>query len=326
MSDGVTCRDLAAPYASLHEGAAMDACVRQPIPERPRKLRVLGRLAEIQYAKVTTEKKIPTYWHPFAAHARPTIAIDERGRLWIYAGLYEVRNGWPRAGLIGICDLPRAKQRAEKLPAEPKSLIDLGRLEWIKYLPVGKSQPSKARVFSFPARTAPTLAHHNGDLWVLGGRYALSAANGDTEMKSKRSVMRANPSKSSKGGKSSNMEKGKALLLTGLTLGGGVVLTGELMDLGLTRFAPSLTGYKRGAVEVGVGLVAGGISLFAGGPKALTAGLAAGGVAWGLKTMFTAYRASRPAGLAFVPQGGALPAGYRPVMGAQGRMAAVGAR
>lgn len=77
-------------YTELHAGLPPDSIEYDEI-EKPKYLVTLGEMPHIQYKKRLFENgKVvhPDYKHPFAAHARPILAHDEKGRLHIVGGNY----------------------------------------------------------------------------------------------------------------------------------------------------------------------------------------------------------------------------------------------
>lgn len=307
-------RELSRVYTDLHEGRGPSRILNQKVPAYPRTLTPLGRLAEIQYRKLTPDGE-HSYWHPFAKHARPLMARDERGRLWIYAGPYTVTER-------GIEDLPRWQVKRDALPPRPDGFVDLGRLEWVKYVRQG-DDGTETGVYEFPAADAPTLAHHAGNLWVLGGRYELSA-EGEKEVMAKSIVKRANPTPAKGQKEGTLMEKGQAVLLSSLVVGGVAYGTHELMNMVLPKISATkftLPSYTRGAVKIVAGVLLGTGAYMAPlpGRKAVAAGLGIGGTISGLSDIVAVTRAARmrstaPGGIAYLPVGG-MPSGYAPTVG-----------
>jgi hypothetical protein len=284
MSDRSELRD---EYTALHEGRAPDRWISERVGAAPAGLHPYARITEIGYAK-----KIPGQtdgmYHPFTSHAQPAFTIDRRGKLWIYTGRYEVTEH-------GIEDLSRDRIRAERLPRAPKTLIDLGKLEYLKYKrEVG--QTVVHGIYEFHGADQPTLAHYRGELHVLRGRYRLRQGRDETMR-----AMRANPV-----GKA--LERGKSVLMSELVVGGVGLGTILLANEAFTKLTPTLSMYNRAAVLFGAGTAAA-IGISMAGWEAGAMGVAVGSVigAGGMAIQY--YRqTTRPAGYSLMPQG--LPAQY----------------
>jgi hypothetical protein len=239
-------------YTELHEGLSPSRFSCEPIPARARTTKGVGRITEIQYRKNTTENvsaqsgrpldgQAPHYHHPFAEHAQPKIAVDERGGLRIFRGRYVVTTH-------GIEDLPKTRIRRESLPADPKNLVDLGKLEWIKY----KTDDGQENEIRFPQHTPPTLSHdERGDLHVLGGRYVIPIPTGEKHMRhARRRSPRMSAPKKGHGHRRHNpathMTKSKSgkvdvqrMVVGSLILGSVATVTIVVFDAALDRFWPT---------------------------------------------------------------------------------------
>lgn len=122
-------------HTALHEGLApkeliCETWINEPVTH------ILGTATEIQYKKKVPDE-FPSYHHPWAEQARPTIGITKDGHLRIFAGRYETtRRGIEDRVSRGMTTVKYLKQphvQREYLPSNPTGLITLGKLEWIKY-------------------------------------------------------------------------------------------------------------------------------------------------------------------------------------------------
>jgi hypothetical protein len=308
-------------YTDLHEGQAPDRMLSETVPARPSRLWTIGRITAIQYRKIVPGEE-PSYKHDFAPHAQPLLARDERGKLWIFRGKYVVSD----EDKLGITDLPRAKQSPESLPHSAKNFVDLGKLEWIRYRRdyAGRRETG---TLDFDGATAPVLAHHAGDLWLLRGNYK-NLEGTETNMAK---VARANPAQATMS------EKSKAVIYSAAGVGGVGLVTVLGMNMllpkvikdpavtapatGVTLAQRAKTEYKRAAAEIGVGLLAA-VGVFLGVKAEGTAGhvaatvsggIGAGAVIGGGMRLVGAYKLSKlpNAETAYVPPGSAvLPPGY----------------
>lgn len=172
-------------HTALHEGLPPDELICETWSNERVKHK-LGRATEIQYIKKIPDE-IPSYHHPWAAQARPTIGVTPSGSVRIYAGKYETtRRGIEDRVTDGMKTVKYLKQpyvQPEYLPNNPTGLITLGKLEWIKYIPhsdgdggsLTGSRQTKEKVLKFSESTAPIIAHdQNGDLHILGGQYTIN--------------------------------------------------------------------------------------------------------------------------------------------------------
>jgi hypothetical protein len=324
-------------YTALHEGRAPDRFIQEPVPRRPRRVNILGRMTAIQYYKLVVDGEY-RYNHPFdentpllsefELNAAPTIGVDERGKLVIFAGRYIVTDR-------GIEDRKPSQIQSEYLPGKPKYLTDLGTLQFVDYL----SESGSKRI-TFPNHRGPVISHdQNGNLHCLRGQYTIKDIKlGDD---SARSQPRRNPRSSEKqretkimarhrsrrhrrhsflsglrhnpaSSKMSGRSVSRALMGTaavGLTAAATMVA----LDLGFTRFAPATTDWKRsvGKIAIGVGAA---VLLAKFVPPSVAAGIGAGGVIDGSLELYQANLAAR-VNAAVLPSGrimSTLPAGYAP--------------
>lgn len=276
-------RELSSVYTELHEGLKPSKFACVPTPARAKQARVFGRMTEIQYRKNTTENvgrtgpidlDAPHYHHPFAVGAQPKIAVDENRGLRIFRGRYVVTTH-------GIEDLPESSIRGESLPSDPNYLVDLGKLEWIKY----KTDDGKENEIRFPQHTPPTLSHdERGDLHLLGGRYAIQVPTGEGKTM-KYSRRRHNPA--------TKREKGdvQRMIMGSLVLGAVATVTIVVFDAAIDRFWPAWSLQAKAATKVGLGLLGAYAIGMAGGRKAapIAAGVGAGGVIDGMKSLYDLY-------------------------------------
>ncbi len=240
-STRLTDANLADEYTALHEGAAPDGETRERTPRPPAKTHGHRRMTEIFYEKRVVGER-PDYRHPFAAHARPTIALDPRGKLWIYAGRYVVTAR-------GVEDLPAARQTREHLPRGGKRFVELGPLEkicWEQDTPAGRVTGE----YVFRGAARPILARdENGDLHALRGQYRIDTEGEDRMSKSKGSRM-MNPTEE-KGAMMKVVTQGIAGSLIG-----GVIVYGTDFGLGKAFERVTWNPYLKAGVKGGIGIVA----------------------------------------------------------------------
>ncbi len=322
----LTPRNLAAEYQALHEGLPVDKDVYEPTRPPPRAPHVFGRLAQIWYAKKTL-KGWEEFQHPFAEGSQPRMARDRRGKLWLYAGRYNVTER-------GIEDLPAWQQTRERLPGRPRLLVTLGKLQRVKYVR-DSDAGTTVGYYNFEGRAQPILARdEHGNLHVLHGDYDLRLEGQEESitMRQKRKMARrANPS----GGQSSaSASKRPSLLKTGqealfstALIGGGAALSTVGVNMAMTKWAPvTWTPRVRSAAKMGAGVVlATGLALghFAAPkyiPMVLAAGAGVGPFMTGLVEMYNQWDASRSvapgayAAMGSLPAGG-VPAGFQAANG-----------
>lgn len=297
-------RKLVDHFTDLHEGLPPQsvACGKYDRPVGI--VRSMGRITAIRYRK-RTPKGMEAYWHPFASHAQPLIGLDQRGKVVIWAGRYRVRTG-------GITDRALRNVEAEFIPRNPKSLSDLGILEWIRYDPTNEDEARfhlhtgrpvsnaigehRSQTLRFSARSM--LAHDE-----QGNLHVLSTAHEENSMAKKNPV----GIQSRKGGaKNEIMDVVAASVFIGVTA--------AVYHEATTRLLPmTLTGYKRAGVQLaaGLGLAAAGASIDA--PSEVVLGLGASGVISGGLGALSEWQARRAmtnaGGYAQLGPGG-MPAGY----------------
>lgn len=301
MIDRARHRDV---YTALHEGRPPERFIEEPIPRRPRRVEVIGRITEIQYWKLVPSGE-DRMWHPFAEHAQPKLGIDESGRFHIYAGRYVVTDR-------GIEDRKQSSIQSEFLPNKPRSLTDIGKLEWIKYQWYDQSSIQTDEIL-FSQHASPILSHdENGNLHVLRG----SKQTGVETMARSRSRShrrhrgyRRNPTEMGSG---SRLQRAMLGALVVGSIGAATIVS---LDMLLARW-PTLTGATKAFVKIGIG-VAGATLLGKYVPPAVAVGIGAGGVTDGALDLWTIYGAPRLAAMntpATNPAPGmrALPAGYAP--------------
>lgn len=324
--------DLARVYTALHEGRPPGKIFWEPYPAKDARVAPRARLMEIQYEKLIPADD-PSYWHPYAPHAQPALGVDGRGEIRVWAGRYHTTNR-------GIEDLSRAKQTREHLPGLPNSLVDLGKLEWIKYKwsyrgreHIGIISFNRAKnprggfpVIQFTTGEAPVVAHdEHGDLHFIRGNYRIprtwiQAHGAEAHMAhgAMHHAMRANPSERM-GKNLSAGERAKRLIMGALIVGGVGTVGGIALNMGIQRFAPATWSPNvRAAVTIVGGVGLGLLAAYAV-PKypAVAAGFAVGGAVLGLTGLYANFMASRaavvvpaPSAQAFLPMGG-VPSGFQ---------------
>lgn len=323
MLNGSALEEAKNEFTALHEGKTPRGAVVETILEATKVRYVLGQCTEIQYWKDVTDGEY-RYHHPFAAHAQPTIFVDDRGKLGIYRGRYVVTYR-------GIEDRSRSSVEKERLPRKASKLITLGRLEFVRYRWTDDNGVERVGEVRFSRQNAPVIAHDQyGDLHVLRGRYNLrneAMKNGAYGMKTKK--RRSNPA----GGMDFN-ERAKRTLMTGAAVGVGATATVLIMNKAMARmnYSPNV----KAGLQIALG-VAGGIGLGYLVPSmpSLAAAWTVGGVVSGSTILYATHIAPRlasgstpasrpnpttpgqttPAAFPYLP-GPQMPAGYAAYQGA----------
>lgn len=295
-------RKLEDHFTDLHEGLSPVAVTCGEYQAPSGRIRTLGRITAIQYRK-RTPKGLETYWHPFAPHAQPRIGLDQRGKVVIWAGRYRVLTG-------GITDRSPRTVQPESIPRKPRSLSDLGIIEWIRYdatndnLHTGRPVSNaigghRSQTLRFSARSM--LAHDE-----QGNLHVISTAHEEDSSMAKRNPVSITNKKN--GAKNQISDALMASALVGITVG--------VFNEAAVRLTPvSLQGYQRAAAQLlaGLGLAAIGAKMQA--PGELILGLGAGGIATGGIGAVHEWQSRRlaarqaPGGYAQLGPGG-MPVGY----------------
>lgn len=283
-------------FTTLHEGMtpARLSCETFRGPTHP--VRPLGRATAVQYLK-RTPKGLEKYWHPWAEHAQPKLGVDAEGFPVFWSGRFHVLDG-------GITDRSPRAVRTESIPRNPKSLADLGLLQWIEYDPGGGQRSKTLRA---PSRSL--LVHdEQGNLYVM-------PTAGEENMKKK--YGKRNPLEiKGHGGHATPSD----ILMTFVLVGAGEAVATEL----LSALPPKISGYKRPLIQAALGM---GLGYFAAKtdsiPNEVALSLGASGAVLGLLGVKNEFMLQRAAGAQYRPGGaaalgpGGLPQGYSPISRAQ---------
>jgi hypothetical protein len=316
-------------YTALHEGLPPSEFICEPW--RATKVKaVLGRATEIQYRKKIPDD-VPSYHHPWAEQARPSIGIDDDGHIKFAAGRYEttrrgiedrIRPGTNSPETIEYLKRPYV-QKEHWVPVPNKSLNTLGTLEFVRYVSQDTSGRWIQKDLVFPQSNAPVIAHDQaGNLHALHGRYRISERGVENPMafavrshrgyddnpgydnprhgrrsfygrRSRRRYSNPIATMSDRGG-TTGQRAGRMVLNTLIlaSVGGGEII---LVGYGLKRVSwstPIRAGFK---IALGLG---GGLGLGYALPQVpqVAAGFAVGGVLDGLIDLWNAYIAPRLAG------------------------------
>lgn len=280
-------------FTTLHEGLtpAQLTCETFHGPVKP--VRLIGRATVVHYRKLTP-KGFEKYFHPFESHAQPKLGIDAAGFPVFWTGRYRVLDG-------GITDRSARSVRPESLPGIPKSLADLGVLQWIEYKPGGGQRPKTLRA---PSRSL--LVHdERGNLYVM-----------PTEENMKK-YGKKNPLEIK--GHAGHSASPSDILMAFVLVGAGEAVASEL----LSALPPKISGYKRPLVQAALGM---GLGYFAAKtesiPNEVALSIGASGALLGLLGVKNEFMLQRAAGATYRPGGAALgpggmPPGYAPISRAQ---------
>lgn len=309
---------LAEIYTALHEGKEPDEFLTETW--RPYQgVRLLGpnaRATEIQYKKKIPDD-FPSYHHPWADQAQPSIGIDSRRQVVIFAGKYETtRRGIEDRVLPGMETVEYLKQpyvQKERVPGRPRMLITLGTLEWIGYKEfVNGGWVTKKLVFN--PSIAPEIAHdQNGDLHVLHGRYVISETGVEDSMKRSHRHRRShhrysNPASiAARHGGETGAKRAGRMILNSVIVGGVATLTAVGLNMGLAKLAPTWTLAGGGTatqqtygalskIGLGLGLGLGSAYVLPNQPQ-VAAGISVGGVVDGFLDLWNIYVAPRIASM-----------------------------
>ncbi len=322
-------RDVAVEmHTALHEGLPPTELLCETW-SNDRVSKKLGQATEIQYIKKIPDE-VPSYHHPWAAQAQPTIGVTSNGQLRFFAGKYETtRRGIEDRVNPGMATVKYLKQphvQREYLPSDPTGLITLGKLEWIKYncnTPSGQV----TKVLKFPKSIAPTVAHdQNGDLHLLGNQYLITEQGVEETMAHARKHSRSrrshsagmlfggydNPRRSSRArrrghgrrrsnpsaviiqrGSRSALQRAGDMLLSTAIIGSVGVATGAALDIATMKLMPTWSVLAKALTKIGagVGIGMGVAALTSEKYAALPAGIAIGGAVSGLRDLYNLYLA-----------------------------------
>lgn len=256
-------------------------------------VRPIGRATAIQYLK-RTPKGLEKYWHPFEPHAQPKLGVDAHGIPAFWAGRYRVLDG-------GITDRSPRSVRPESLPTNPKSLADLGLLQWIEYDPGGGQRSKTLRA---PSRSL--LVHdEQGNLYVMPTEETMKKYGKKNPLEIRGHAGQATPGD---------------ILMAFVLVGAGEAVATEL----LSALPPKISGYKRPLIQAALGM---GLGYFAAKtesiPNEVALSLGASGAVLGLLGVKNEFMLQRAAGATYRPGGaaalgpGGLPQGYAPISRAQ---------
>jgi hypothetical protein len=273
-------RWLEATYRELHEGLPLDAARRVEVFVPVRPVTELGALVEIEYVKPTPRGPV-TYWHPFAAHARPMLFRDARGRLFVHGTRYVVTTA-------GIEDLPGSRATRAAVTERPDLLVSLGTLHWLKYRNEHGSQ-----VLRFEGDARPIVAHdESAKLHFVRGNYRVEAnpmAHRRRRSYRHHAIM-ANPSKS---GSSDWQSHALITFKMAALVGASAVASGLALTWAFAK-APALNPYVRGLSKVALGVAVPVISsMTLPIPPDLLSGFAIAGVTAGGMDLYATVRAMR---------------------------------
>ena len=303
-----TTKRLIESYTALHEGLPPSEFLCEPW-HATKVTKVLGRATEIQYRKKVPDE-VPSYHHPWAKQARPTIGIDGSGHLAFAAGRYETTRRGIEDRIERGTDSPETLeylkrpyvQKEKWLVPTPKSLNTLGTLEFVRYVSNDTSGKRIVKDLVFPPKTAPVIAHDQaGNLHALRGRYRISERGVEAPMENprhrrsfygRRSRRRySNPAAAAMGTSSGGQRAGRMVLSTLITasVGAGEII---LVGYGLKRVSWSTP--VRAAFKIALGLGGGlGLAYALPGTPQVAAGVAVGGTLDGLIDLWNAYIAPR---------------------------------
>jgi len=288
-------RRLVQHFTTLHEGLppAQLSCERFRGPAG--KVRPIGRATLVRYAKLTP-KGVEAYFHPFEPHAQPKLGLDANGTPVFWAGRYHVLDG-------GITDRSPRSVRPERIPRNPRSLADLGVLEWIEYDPGNGQSPKTLR----PSRRHLLVHDERGNM------YAIPTQREENMRKhAKRNPLAFT---GQKGGDAS----GSDIVMAFILVGAGQAVVSELLG----ALPPRINGYKRPLVQAALGM---GLGYFSAKsdvvPREVALSLGATGALVGLLGTKEQFMLQRAAGASLRGSGaplgpGGLPAGYNQISRAQ---------
>lgn len=273
--------NLAREFTELHEGLSPTSfsCDQFFPPVFP--IRRMGRVVQIDYDKLTPDGK-QWYYHPIVIRSRPLLGFDRHGTPVVYAGKIHVTTR-------GIEDVPPEKQHREHIPHTPKTLSVFGRLRQIRY-----QSETAQRVETWKPSRPIDLAHDE-----KGELHFLSSSSREGKMAHRRSHRKHHRGSSHRrnpveftGEKKSPF---RAVIPT-LAIGAGSAIAAGITDALLskpnpTTGVPRLSGYKRAAAEVGVGLGLAVVGHVAKLPPVATLALGIGPVAVGSTTAYQTYKA-----------------------------------
>jgi hypothetical protein len=288
-------RRLVQHFTTLHEGLppAQLSCERFRGPSG--KVRPIGRATLVRYLKLTP-KGLEPYFHPFEPHAQPKLGLDAKRTPVFWAGRYRVLDG-------GITDRSPRSVRPEHIPRNPRSLADLGVLEWIEYDPGNGQRPKTLRV-----SPRHLLVHDE-----QGNMYAIPTQREEIMKK----YGKKNPLAitGQRGGDASPGD----ILMAFILVGAGEAVASELLG----ALPPRINGYKRPLVQAALGM---GLGYFAAKsdaiPREVALSLGATGALMGLLGTKNEFLLQRAAGASLRGSGaplgpGGLPPGYAPISRAQ---------
>lgn len=150
-------------YARLHEGRAADGWRDVPLP--PRRAAARGWLTDILYDKLVPDGEW-LYHHDYAPVAWPRLGFARGGIPVFWCGSQVVTTR-------GIEDVPTHLQAPQRLPPEPRALLQIGVLRELRFVE-GDRHAGTPRTIRWPNTTGPLLAHdERGNLFALArGRRA----------------------------------------------------------------------------------------------------------------------------------------------------------
>lgn len=273
-------RALTRRFTALHEGLPPDSvrCQTYRGPVAP--IRKLGRVTEIQYRKAVLDGRYP-YHHPFAPHAQPWLGIDAQGAPVLWSGRYTVTTH-------GIEDRSPSKVQSERLPGIPKTLAQLGTLEFIRYASI-EDGVTRVRSWRF---TGPVTLEHDplGHLHVLHRSARIKPQQRTIEMAHRKGHRRHNPLK---------LEGGALGKVAYPVVGAGVVgaaaieLTNRLLSAPGANGSPRLAGYKKAGVEIAAGVLGAFLLSRTKAPGEVVLGIGAGLFSLGALDVFHTFQANR---------------------------------